>query len=221
MSSTNRGAIRHPDDFYRTPGFAVRALKTQLDQWDSVLDPFCGDGAILAEFPDSKRWGIELDEVRADHARLATMSTVINGDAFLVSWEPTQLIVMNPPFSLAMEAVTLALSESKRTGAVVAVLLRLGWTASQERAPFHHEHRSDLYVLPKRPSFAASLKCKANGCGWKATQDLRDARPKTCPKCAGKTACTTSDSADYGWLVFNDGDGGRWRVLVLEVDGVS
>ena len=44
MSSTNRGAIRHPDDFYRTPGFAVRAIKTQLDQWDSALDPFCGDG---------------------------------------------------------------------------------------------------------------------------------------------------------------------------------
>ncbi len=46
MSSTNRGAQRHPDDWYRTPAWAVAALIPELHFETAtprtVLDP-CGE----------------------------------------------------------------------------------------------------------------------------------------------------------------------------------
>ena len=51
MSSTNRGAVRHADDFYSTPAWATRAILPHLRpvQSRSVLEPACGDGAIAKE----------------------------------------------------------------------------------------------------------------------------------------------------------------------------
>lgn len=51
MSSTNRGAERHPHDFYATPADTTRALVRWLlrrgEFPERTLDPFAGDGAIL------------------------------------------------------------------------------------------------------------------------------------------------------------------------------
>jgi len=171
-----------PDDFYRTPSAATRALIPHLGNVRSVLDPFCGDGAILAEFPSAERHGIEIDPVRAHLARHGTESKVALRDALDPGdWPRVDVIVTNPPFSLALPAINRMLAKAAEHGTDVVVLLRLNFMASQARATFHRANRSDIFVLPSRPSFAASLKCPA--CGWKATLDLRDERPKVCPTC--------------------------------------
>lgn len=49
MTATGRSDVRHPDDFYRTPAWLTRAVLPHLDlpAHSHVLDPACGDGAIL------------------------------------------------------------------------------------------------------------------------------------------------------------------------------
>ena len=189
MSSTNRGAQRHPDDFYRSPAWAVEALIPELRFETAtprtLLDPCAGDGAILDVLGSrSLTYGIELDRERATACQ-GTRRTCVVADALrLGSWahplrggRPDR-IVMNPPFSLAMEFVERALREVAPGGIVVA-LLRLAWLASAKRAAFHRAHPSRVLVLPRRPSFTDN----------------------------GKT-----DSADYGWFLFGR-DPGTWALL--------
>lgn len=59
------------------------------------------------------------------------------------------LVISNPPYSEAERFVEHAL----KIGTTVCFLLRLNWLASKKRAPFHRAHPSDVYVLPRRPSF--------------------------------------------------------------------
>ena len=56
MSSTNRGAVRAPDDFYATPGWAVRAVLPHLSLSTGsgrILEPSCGEGAIVRVLLDA------------------------------------------------------------------------------------------------------------------------------------------------------------------------
>ena len=106
--------------------------------------------------------------------------------------------------------------ESKRRG-TVALLLRLNWLGSQERAAFHRAHPSDILLLPKRPEFTASMSCSAkkSGCEYKATLPIEVARPKTCPLCGARTVCSTTDSIEYAWFVWGPGRGNRWGILPM------
>lgn len=99
----------------------------------------------------------------------------------------------------------------------VALLLRLNWLGSQDRAPFHRAHPADIYILPKRPEFAASLSCtaKKSGCTYKETLPIEAIRPKICPLCGAKTACSTTDSIEYAWFVWGPSRGGRWSILPM------
>jgi hypothetical protein len=115
MSATGRSDVRHADDFYRTPAWCVRALlkyvkATSEEDYaalhnSSILDPACGDGAIL-QVLDSygfKAVGIEIDPMRAERAREHGFG-VYCGDA-LVTYISAQAVITNPPYSLAMEFV--------------------------------------------------------------------------------------------------------------------
>ena len=221
MSSTNRGGKRIDGDWYSTPAWTTRAILPHLNVWRStrmrVLDPCAGKGAILdvvrADWPDAIRLGFEIDQERATVARVGC------ADALLEPWPGADVVLTNPPFSLAMEFVTRSAEQCPKADR--AFLLRLAFLASQERAAFHKANPCDLFVLGRRPSFAASLKCaknaKHNGCGWQVLQELDAPRPKTCPSCGlcGLTV-TTSDSADYAWMIFGPGRGGRWSILETE-----
>jgi hypothetical protein len=222
MSSTNRGADRVPDDFYRTEAEVVLPLLAHLPPrayFDVVLDPCCGDGAILKHFPSSAR-GIELNPERAAQARALGYS-VDTADALSVEWSSPDLIVTNPPFSHAMAFLVRALG-MVRQGGTVAFLLRLAFLESAGRAQFHREHPSDVYVLSNRPSFAASLKCKEKkACRWAHTQVLEAPRPRACPLCGAGVTCTTTDSCAYGWFVFGPGRGGRWALLGDPIAGAA
>ena len=167
MSSTNRSDARRKDDFYSTPAWVTRAILPHLPKRGDVLDPCAGDGSlleVLGAASDDVR-GIEIDEGRS----LACRSKIIRcvtGDALAMSWSSPALIITNPPFSLAMEFVVKSLVTALPYGGTVAMLMRINWLASQERAAFHKAYPSDVYVLPRRPSFTGDGKCDSTDYGW-------------------------------------------------------
>jgi hypothetical protein len=160
MSATGRSDVRRADDHYITPAWVTRALVPHLSMYDSALDPCAGEGAILDELSDhygSPRYhGIELDAGRACACTSSGFSCS-QGDALICDWmvphngKPYDLIVMNPPYSLALEFIKKALASHPKE---IAVLLRLNFLASKKRAAFWKTHPNcDVLVLPKRPSF--------------------------------------------------------------------
>lgn len=160
MSSTNRGhgvQIRHEDDFYATPAWCTQALLDAVPELKgirSVLDPCCGDGAILDVFGRDQvhTIGYEINEERAATAK-AKGHDVDHHDALERSWDQADAIITNPPFFLAMEFIQKAITVAWAHNAYVAFLLRLNWLGSKKRKDFHQNRPADLYIMSKRPSF--------------------------------------------------------------------
>jgi hypothetical protein len=184
-----RAPGRHPDDFYATPPWCTDAILPHLPTGGVILEPSCGDGAILARLAASAApsrlhlVGVELHPGRAEQARGRVLGAYIMEGDFLTRGEEIAalypdlcLIIGNPPFSLAMSFVEAALRLAAPTRATVAMLLRLAFLESIERQAFHAVHAADLYPLAKRPSFTGE----------------------------------GTDSAAYAWWVWGPGRGGRW-----------
>jgi hypothetical protein len=162
MSSTNRGAVRKPQDFYETPEWLTEAIMPYLRQWwygsdgsyRRILEPASGNGAIVRVV---ERWFPEAHIDAGD---------IQNGQDFL-AYEysgPYDLIITNPPYSLAMEFVQRAFTYHNSQvphgllsmdRGLVAMLLRLNFLGSQERAPWFRQfgNTPSVYVTPKRPDF--------------------------------------------------------------------
>ena len=179
---------RRPHDYYPTPAWVTRAilphLVSRLVTSTDVLDPCCGDGAILREVGRAvgrgRVLGIEIEIARAEVAASACTDIPSTVDALTFDWPQVDLVLTNPPFSLAMEFVERALVMQRRHSGTTAMLLRLAFLESQGRAAFHRANPSDVYVLPKRPSFTGDGK---------------------------------SDSSAYAWFVWGPNRGGRWQAL--------
>lgn len=63
------------------------------------------------------------------------------------------IVITNPPFSLAMEFLTKSLEVTKDDGKVI-LLLRIGFLASRKRFEFMKDNPpTDMLVLHQRPSF--------------------------------------------------------------------
>lgn len=156
---------RRPLDDYPTPEWVIRAISPHV-AGKVVLDPCCGSGAILDVFRErgAEVVGIEVSEARAAEAR-AKGHEVIVADALAVEWPRADLIITNPPFSLAQEFAEKALS-SVATGGTIALLLRLGFLESKRRLAFHRAHGSSVYVLASRPSFTGNGGCDKTAYGW-------------------------------------------------------
>jgi hypothetical protein len=235
VSAAGRGAVRAADDFYRTPRWCIDGLLEALAPHEAtalastgVLDPCAGDGAVLdalgAHMPVV---GLELDAARAAHCRLHYRCGTADALSPQTMW-PSAIVghvtpchvVTNPPYRDAMAFVEKAIAGGHASqGRITAMLLRLNWLASIERACFHRAHPAEVIVLPRRPSFALSLKCRgkskgARGCGWQQTFSLIDrSAPGQCPKCEGTLQRTTTDSCEYGWFLWGTARPGRWRLL--------
>jgi len=191
MSSTNRGhgvEIRHPDDFYATPSWCVQALKRvlapQFKEIRSVLDPCCGTGTILDNFPAPYiTYGIEINTARVAEAIARGYSDsrrIGHYDALdtQIVWPRASAIITNPPFFSALQFVEKALLTNTY---LIAFLLRLNWLGSKKRRDFHLRNPAALYVMTQRPSF---------------TPD-------------GKT-----DSIEYAWFVWGkDVTPGTWQLI--------
>lgn len=178
MSATNRGTVRKERDYYATPEPVIRALFKRLDigMFDVILDPCCGDGRICRiatrEFcADSTGFDIQLP-LHAWVPERTEPAFILDGslNALEVPWPmdcstgPITAIVTNPPYSLAMEFVQKALSESH--GRLVCMLLPLSFLSSKKRAEFHKANPSHLFVLDKRPSFTNDGKTDAQDYAW-------------------------------------------------------
>jgi len=227
MSSTNRSAIRQPDDFYGTPPWVVDAILPHLDLTGQILEPGCGSGAIVkrlvARGVDPMRiHGVELDEGRAFACLDETGGVMWRGD-FLTfpSWAVSaparfDLAIGNPPFALALEFIERALT----LATTVAFVLRLNFLGSQRRAAWHRAHPSDVYILPRRPSFTEHLEWSADRgerrCELLVPQKQERAKPKRCERAAGHPPeCMTigTDSCEYAWFVYGPVRVGRWSIL--------
>ncbi len=220
MSATGRGAVRDARDFYRTPAWSVRAILPFLPTSGTIMEPGCGDGAILealidAGVPRSRLYAVELDPGLAADCEERTGIEVEVADFLREPMPGAGLVIGNPPFGIAQEFVEKALEIVDPTKGTVCMLLRLNWFGGGERAPFHRAAPADLYVLPRRPSFCASITCKKK-CGWQISIAVDADKPKKCAACGEAVTVTTTDATEYCWAVWRPGGGGRWFVLECE-----
>ena len=206
MSATSRGIHRSPDDFYSTPAWCTERLLRRLPEPRTVLEPCAGTGAIVdvvrATWPNAIVGAIELDPFRA------LESNAFCSDYLAVAPGPYDLIITNPPYDRAQEFVERALTHA----GTVAMLLRLGFLASQKRRAFWIDHPADMYVLPERPSFLTACACRDGHRWW---LPAGSPTPKRCiePECSRRVKVTRTDSADYAWFVWGAGRGLRWAHL--------
>lgn len=228
MSSKGRGAESVESDFYATPSWATLAILNALSNgapdWSPrrILEPTAGKGAIVKvlrqRFPGAGIDACELDRGRAGQLHDAGADSVFTGD--FADYDPKgrtyDLIITNPPFTVAIPIIERCFPHLSPHGLNVH-LLRQAILASDKRVPFWRRHAAQQNILPRRPAFAASLKCgEKKKCGWARIQELEAARPEVCLGCGGKVACTTSDSADYAWFVFGSGVDREWRILDID-----
>lgn len=161
LRGTGEASVRHDQDFYETPAWCIRSMLPHVLRGNEkrICDPGCGTGAIgreiVAAVPTAHLIGYEID-----HARAATAESFFGagGEVFVRDFLASEvesgfdLIMANPPYSLALEFIKRSLSLLAPEGRI-CFLLRLPFLEGQARAPFFREHPPDVYVLPKRPSF--------------------------------------------------------------------
>jgi hypothetical protein len=146
MSATNRGATRSDHDFYATPHDAIDIAIRQID-WSKiggVCEPCRGDGRILDRMVEKLDGGlVDWHEIRAGRDYLFDSPIPNKYD----------LIITNPPYTLAQEFVEKAYIEARN----VLMLLRLNFLGSKRRHEFWKTHTPDyLFILSKRPSFTGN-----------------------------------------------------------------
>ncbi len=187
-----------------------------------VLDPCCGSGAILDVAAESgfHTCGIELSPERSLIAGRTHSVKAYDTLASGCEWPHANALVTNPPYSLALPIIQKALmwklDRDIRLQVDLAFLLRINFLGSQDRHDFHKKWPSDLYVLPRRPSFVMSVSCKRKrDCGWGVVIPYRPDgvlsrdRPVACEKCQGPVGSSSSDATEYAWFVWGPGRVGR------------
>lgn len=161
MSATNRGGQRSPADFYATPAWCVRRFLERCPlPRGTWLEPSAGEGHLLRAVA-SVRQDIDWTavELRGECSPLllGTGARVLTGNFLSADrdWldlhgaEEFDVVIGNPPFRHALEFV----EQARRFARVTAMLLRLDFLESDERADFLRAWMPSVYVLPDRPSF--------------------------------------------------------------------
>lgn len=153
----NKTKLRAACDFCETPAWCVHRLLEHLRWGDwyfncSWLEPSAGEGAIV--------WAVNsfCDLNKLTHPNWECWDLVevpgVGQRDFLssITDKPVDVIITNPPFSLAVEFAEHALSFEPSIA--VCLLLRLGFLASAKRHAFLSKNMpSKVLVLPNRPSF--------------------------------------------------------------------
>lgn len=147
-------------DFFPTPRWCTLALLRfgclNIPRELHALDPACGEGAIMDvvrdEYPGANVWGIELHEGRAEAA--GERLQVVQGDGLEVDWGAPDLVIGNPPYTLATEFAWKAAQWAAEHDTVAAMLLRLSFLEpASGRAVLFDRHPPDVLILPRRPAF--------------------------------------------------------------------
>ena len=160
MSATNRGNKRSAYDFYTTP---IECIEKLLNNFIieknniNILEPSAGNGNIIKVLRDKGINGnITAVEIREEeYNKLLKLADKVVIDDFL-KWNTNkdyELIIGNPPFSLAREFIEKCFEISNEKTKIV-MLLRTSFLESKNRFDFWQKYPlSGLYVLSKRPSF--------------------------------------------------------------------
>lgn len=153
---------RAKGDFYETPAWCIDEILPHLPFADAtlVVDAGAGTGAIAARIaakhPHIEIVGVEKNADLVAQARARELNAAEFVEANFESWQveggAPEIVIMNPPYSRALEFVKRALSIVKR-GGTVAALLRISFLASKGRREFLRKHMPDAFVLSRRPSF--------------------------------------------------------------------
>jgi len=137
MSRQKTGQRLNPTDFYPTPPWCYENLEIDWSMFSSAHEPCRGDGRIQFFLEEEK--GIT-----------CSYSEITEEKDFFDHDQKTDLILTNPPFSLAKEFIdhSLALSQT------CIMLLRINYLGSIGRHEWWKENTpTALHVLSKRPSF--------------------------------------------------------------------
>ncbi len=166
---------RRKGDFYETPGWAVDVIIPHLPFATAslVVDAGAGTGAISERiarlFPQLEVLGVEKQPDLIVKARARGLYACEFIEADFESWQSDRsspdIVIMNPPYSRAIEFIRRA-QQIVRRGGHVAALLRLGFLASSSRFDFHTKHPSRVRVLDRRPSFTGDGKTDASDYAW-------------------------------------------------------
>lgn len=142
MSSTGRAPVRIAQDVYPTPAYCVDKLLPWLDFSNDdrkplkFFEPCKGEGVIYDRIPATEKGYCEIRE----------------GSDYLTTplYSRRDLIITNPPYTLALEFLTKSLSEAD----TVIYLLRLNFLGSKQRKAFWDKHPpTHLFVITPRPRF--------------------------------------------------------------------
>jgi hypothetical protein len=130
---------RSKGDFYQTPPTMTEHLLKRVQFDDTIIEPACGDGAIVNVL---KRSGYQV------HA--TDLST---GDDFTVNYRYFKNMVTNPPFSLAKEFILQGIRFCERT---TALLLPLDYLHGKERFNMFFSAQTtfplrQVFVFVRRP----------------------------------------------------------------------
>lgn len=208
MTATKRGPRGGEGaDFFPTPAWCVRRLvdATQglFARRMAALEPAFGDGAIVRAITDYTRgdhfWtGNDLRPY--DHCGLINRAYCGDYLATSLIGGAHDLAITNPPFSLVLPFAQKMCAEADWA----IVLTREAWRGGNAAGrAWLRQHQPDVYRLPNRPSFAASITCTNRKlCGYKLMCVLDAPWARQCPDCGAKCMRTTSDSAEYAWLVW-------------------
>lgn len=191
MSATNRGAIVVSQEFYPTPVHTTMSILQEINftKVQTFTEPCKGDGHIFNLVNAPIKHYCELSE----------------GTDYLTTPMPTvDLVLTNPPFSLAEQFITKALTESK----TVIMLQRVNFLGSQARKSFWAKHPpTHLFVLANRPKFVATCTNKqldssgARICTDKHSYQITNP-PAVCVSC-GLPVRPTSDATEYAWFCWD------------------
>ena len=148
--------MRNTYDYYPTPEWCYEKLPIDWSQFDTALEPCKGDGRIVS-FLEGQGLKVEWCEIQKD----------IN---FFNRFEEADLILTNPPFSLAQEFI----EHSMSLAPTVIMLLRINFLGSQKRYNFWQQFPPDgLYILSKRPSFTGKG-TDATDYAWFIWSDIKE-----------------------------------------------
>jgi len=132
------------NDLYETPDVAVRSLLAVEDVPQTIWEPACGPGAIVAELRNAGRCVIATDLIDYD-----CPESVAKRDFLMEQKAPASVeaIVTNPPFKLAQEFVEHARLMVPKT----IMLLRLAFLESERRRKLFSEgDLARVWVFSKR-----------------------------------------------------------------------
>jgi len=169
ISATNRGSKRIESDFYATPLYCIENF---LNYWqpkenDYILDPCAGSGnfglIIRDKYKDNIFDAIELRQ--EEKSGLHKIYDDVRIGSCLDFKTHCDVVITNPPYSLAQEIITHYLEVVKPRETIM--LLRVPFLESKKRHSFWQKHPvNKLYVLSRRPSFKGNGKTDATAYGF-------------------------------------------------------